>query len=182
MILQDIIMRLAEQMMPVDQRDWGRAMRAEYRELSDKGEKLTFALGCLQVSLIRAAQTRQGLSVIGRGLVFIALLSFSLAGLIMAKQFQTVQAANLITGLCFFYAGAAGLTALNLRGLQVYSGLGLIGAIIAWAAIKLTRFQTAALPDEFLHALSFEAVFITGGIFIAALYLSLINSQEQAVL
>jgi len=183
MKIQDIIMRCAAHMLPATQAEWGQAMQAEFAGITDERERLKFAVGCLQVSLIGAAQTRQGLSFIGRGLVAIGLASFSLYGLLfIATQFQTPQFTTLFTALCFYYAGAAGFTVLSLKGLRIYSSLGFAAAIIAWMILKLTKFETSDISNFYLQALSFEVSIMTGALIVAAIYLSLITSRDEAVL
>ena len=181
--LRDMIMDFAVFMMPKSQSDWGRAMRAEYEGLTDRREQLKFALGCLQVSLIGTAQTRKGLSVIGRGLVAFGLASFSVYGLLfVAGQMPKPQLTPLFTVLCFYYAGAAAFTVLSLKGLRLYSGLGLGTAIITWTALKLTHYETAEISNFYLQALSFEWAVANMALFVAAIYLSLINAKDEAVL
>jgi len=142
--LQDMIMDFATSVMPKTQADWGSAMRAEYSQITDKKERLKFALGCLQVSLMAAAQTRKGLSLIGRGLVGFGLASFSFYGLLLiGDQIPKSQLTPLLMALCFYYAGAAACTVLSLKGLRLYTGFGLAAAVIVWGALKLTQFETA---------------------------------------
>jgi len=181
MKLQDIMIRFAAHMMPQDQTDWAQAMQVEFKEIIDMREQRKFALGCLSVSVRRAAQTRKGLSFIGRGLVAMGLTSLVFAILVIAK-FETPQAISLFTALGFFYGGAAALTILNLKGLGLYASLGFGGAAIAWLALKFTNFGTVDLPNIFLKALSFEVMLMTGGLIICSIYFSLINAQDETAL
>jgi len=181
--LHDMIMDFAASMMPRNQFDWERAMRAEYDGLTDQREQLKFALGCLQVSLISAAQTRKGLSVIGRGLVALGLASFSFYGLLfMGSQFPASEFSALITPLCFYYAGAAVFTVVSLKGLRLYSSLGLAVAILSYTAFKITTFETADISNIYLQALSFEWAVFNTALIVAATYLSLINTKDEAAL
>ena len=181
--LQDMIMHFAASMMPKDRVDWASAMRAEYEGITEQRERLKFALGCLQVSLIGAAQTRQGLSVIGRGLVALGLASFSFYGLLfVAGQMPKPQLTPLFMALCFYYAGAAAFTVLSLKGLRFYSSLGLGTAIMMWTALKLTQFETAEISNFYLQALSFEWAVANTALIVAAIYLSLINAKDEAML
>jgi len=158
-------------------------MRAEYSQITDKKERLKFALGCLQVSLMAAAQTRKGLSLIGRGLVGFGLASFSFYGLLLiGDQIPKSQLTSLLMALCFYYAGAAACTVLSLKGLRLYTGFGLAAAVIVWGALKLTQFETADISNMYLQALSFEWAVANAALIVAAIYLSLINAKDEAIL
>jgi len=183
MKLSDIIMRAADHMRPLDQAEWGQAMRAEFADITDARESLIFALGCLHVSLIQAAQTRRGLSIIGRGLVALGLASFSVYGILfVSAQFQAPEFTGLFKALCFYYAGAAAFTVLSLKGLRLYSALGLAGAILSWTALKLTPYEMADISNVYLQALSFEWAVANMALIVAALYLSLMTAKDEVVL
>ena len=176
-------MDFAASMMPRDQADWGQAMRAEYESIIDEQARLKFAFGCLQVSLMAAAQTRKGLSLIGRSLVGFGLASFSFYGLLLiGDQIPKPEFTPLLMALCFYYAGAAACTVLSLKGLRLYTGFGLAAAITAWTTLKLTQFETANISNIYLQALSFEWAVANMALIVAAIYLSLINAKDEAVL
>ena len=180
---QDIIMRFAAYIMPKDRTDWASAMRAEFAQITDEAERLKFALGCLRVSLMGAAQTRKGLSFIGRGLVAFGLATFSIYGLILiSAQLPAPEFTALFTALCFFYAGAAAFTVLSLKGLRLYSGFGLAAAIVSWISLKLTKFEMGDITNTYLQALSFEWAVANTALIVAAIYLSLINARDKAML
>jgi len=179
----DIIMRCAAYVMPKTQADWMRAMRAEFMEVTHERTQLKFALGCLQTSMASAAQTRKGLSFIGRGLVALGLASFSVYGLLLiSAQVPEPEFTALFTALCFYYAGAAGFTVLSLKGLRLYSALGLAGATLSWTGLKLTTYETAEISNVYLQALSFEWAIANMALIVAAIYLTLINTQDDATI
>lgn len=183
--IQNKIMNLAVVFMPKDQDSWSRAMKAEYTQITDERQRLTFALGCLKVSISRAAQTRRGLSVIGRGIVAMGLAAFSLYGvfiLFAVSQFSAPELVPLFTALCFFYAGAAAMTVLSLKGLRLYASVGFAAAVIMVAALKITKFETPEISNIYLQALSFEWGVANTALIVAAIYLSLINAKDEAVL
>lgn len=178
--LQDIIMELADFLMPKDQGDWGRAMNAEFAQITSEREQLNFALGCLKVSTSYAAQTRKGLSFIGRGLVAMGLAAFSLYGIIfVAAHFPGPILATIFTAMFFFYAGAAAMTVLSLKGLRLYSSLGLAAAVISGVALKVTKFETLDVSNIYLQAISLEWAAANIVLLVAAIYLSLINAKEE---
>lgn len=183
--IQNTIMALAAFLIPKEQGYWGRAMEAEYAQITDEQERLKFALGCLKVSTSCAAQTRKGLSVIGRGLVAMALATFSLYGIVLllvTPQFPLPELVPLFTALCFFYVGAAAMTVLSLRGLRFYASLGFAAAVIMWTTLKVTKFGTPEISNMYLQALSFEWGAANTVLIVAAIYLSLINAKDEAVL
>ena len=181
--IQNIIMKLAAFLMPKDQGEWSRAMEAEITQIASEQEQLKFALGCLKVSTLYAAQTRKGLSFIGRGLVAIGLAAGSLYGIIFAiPLFPTPILTTIFTALCFFYAGAAAMTALSLKGLRLYSSLGLVAAFISGVILKITKFETLDISNIYLQAISFEWAVANIILLVTAIYLSLINAKDDVIL
>jgi len=179
----DVIMSLAVFLMPNNQSDWSRAMGAEFSQIANGRARLKFALGCLKVSTLNAAQTRIGLSLIGRGLVAMGLLSFSLYGILFVSlQFPEPTLASIFTALCFFYAGAAVMTVLSLKGLRLYACIGLVASVMSSLALKIGKFETLDASNNYLQALSFEWAAANMTLIVAAIYLSLINAKDEAIL
>lgn len=180
---QSIIMGLVAFLMPRNQDDWRRAMDAELAQITHEREQLKFALGCLKVSISNAAQTRKGLSLIGRSLVAMGLAALSLYGIIFVTElFPAPKLATIFIALCLFYAGAAAMTIISLKGLRLYSSFGLAVSVISGIVLKITKFETLDVSNIYLQALSFEWAAVNIILIIVAIYLSLINSKEEAIL
>ena len=181
--IQDTIMDLATFLMPKGQENWGQAMNSELTQITSEREQLKFALGCLKVSTSHAAQTRKGLSLIARGLVATPLAASSLYGIVfLAAQFPTSILTTIFIALCFFYTGAAAMTVLSIKGLRLYSSLGLAAAVASGIVLKATKFETPEVSNALLLAVSFEWATANIILIVAAVYLSLINAKDEAIL
>lgn len=176
-------MELVAFLMPKNHDNWSRAMDAELAQITSERKQLKFALGCLKVSISNAAQTRKGLSLIGRSLVATGLAALSLYGIIfVTKLFPAPKLATVFIALCLFYAGAAAITVISLKGLRLYSSLGLAVSIISGIALKITKFETLDFSNTYLLALSLEWAAVNMVLIVVAIYLSLINSKEESIL
>lgn len=175
------VLRTALRFMPENHRNWSRAMASEFEAIPQSGARFSFALGCLKAALIQWGHTRQGLALIGRGLIGSALLALALFGLVWVNTIDAPGLARPVSVLCVIYAGA-GMTAFwSVRQLQFYAVTGLCMAGLCWFWFLLAGQPSASLPPGLLAALSLEAGLLMTGILVAATYLSFVHPAGNGV-
>jgi len=184
MISPHKILDWAAYIMPSKDSDWFAAMTSEIMAIPVKTEQYHFAFGCLAAALSAAVHSRKGLQYIARICGAGFLLMISLYVIYAWPNFQNtpeaIAAGNLTTKLCFYYIGGAALLITSVKGLRVYTLIGLCAASLSAIYLQFGPRNTHSHlpPHDFLIALNLEALCLIAALFFASLYLSWLYTPE----